>query len=269
MGEHEGRVALITGGSRGIGRDTAFVIAREGGAVIVAGSSPDHSRRTANEIRAIGGIADWVAADLRDPDAPATIVAAAVSAFGRLDTLVTSAGVQRYGTASTTQPDLWDEVQDINVKAAFLTCRSALPHLRESDTGSIVIVSSVQATATQSNVAAYTASKGALIALARAIAVDEAPHGVRVNSVSPGSVDTPMLRSAADLHARATEADAAELISQWGAAHPLGRVARGEEVGEVISFLASPRASFVTGAEVRVDGGLLAQLGASLPEGRS
>jgi NAD(P)-dependent dehydrogenase (short-subunit alcohol dehydrogenase family) len=269
VGEHQGRVALITGGSRGIGRDTAFVIAREGGAVMIAGSSPDHSRRTADDIRQTGGVADWVAADLRDSAAPDKLVTAAVSAFGRLDTLVTSAGVQRYGTAITTSAALWDEVQDINVKAAFLTCRSALPHLRENGSGSIVIVSSVQATATQSNVAAYTASKGALVALARALAVDEAQYGVRVNSVSPGSVDTPMLRSAAELHARATGADAAELVSQWGAAHPLGRVARGEEVGEVISFLASPRASFVTGTDVRVDGGLLAQLGASLPEDRS
>ena len=152
------------------------------------------------------------------------------------------------------------------MKGVFLAARAALPHLRRSARGSVVIVSSVQALATQADVAAYTASKGALNALARSMAIDEAAHGVRVNTVCPGSVDTPMLRAfgrrcSATAHRRARSATVAE----WGRSHPLGRVAQPSEIAEVISFLASPRASFMTGEDIRVDGGLLAGLAVALP----
>jgi NAD(P)-dependent dehydrogenase (short-subunit alcohol dehydrogenase family) len=191
-------------------------------------------------------------------------VGIATAEFGRLDTLVTCAGIQRYGDAVATSEETWDEVFDVNVKGVFLAAHAALPHLRTGPAGSIVIISSAQATATQNQVVAYTASKGALVALARAMAVDEAEFGVRVNSVSPGSVDTPMLRASAALFGDG--ADGAEaVVATWGTAHPLGRVAKASEVGEVVSFLASPRASFVTGADVRVDGGLLARIAAPLP----
>ena len=128
-----------------------------------------------------------------------------------------------------------------------------------------MIVSSVQALATQTDVAAYTATKGALNALARSMAIDEAAHGVRVNAVCPGSVDTPMLRHSAGLFSDGTP-DGIELtVAGWGRSHPLGRVAQPSEVAEVICFLASPRASFVTGEDIRVDGGLLAGLAVALP----
>jgi NAD(P)-dependent dehydrogenase (short-subunit alcohol dehydrogenase family) len=128
------------------------------------------------------------------------------------------------------------------------------------------MVSSAQATATQKQVAAYTASKGALVALTRSMAVDEADYGVRVNSVSPGSVDTPMLRASAASFSDGSEAGTPHVIDSWGAAHALGRVATIAEVGEVVSFMTSPRASFVTGTEVCVDGGLLAQIAVALPK---
>ena len=117
----------------------------------------------------------------------------------------------------------------------------------------------MQATASQANVVAYTASKGALVALARAMAIDEAGYGVRVNSVSPGSVDTPMLRASAAMFSDGTPDAVERTVATWGSAHALGRVATLDEVGAVISFIASPRASFVTGADIRVDGGLLAR----------
>lgn len=261
--EHDGRVAMVTGGSQGIGRGVAMELARQGSAVIVHGQTQD----LAAETRDSGGRAAAVWGPIEDARTSRAATELAIAQYGRLDTLVTSAGIQRYGDVASTSDEAWDEVFNVNVKGVFLAARFALPHLRQSPAGSVVIVASVQATATQNQVAAYTASKGALLALTRAMAVDEAVHGVRVNSVSPGSVDTPMLRtSAAALFGDGSEQSAERILANWGTAHPLGRIAKPSEIGEAISFLTSPRASFVTGADIRVDGGLLARIAAPLPD---
>jgi NAD(P)-dependent dehydrogenase (short-subunit alcohol dehydrogenase family) len=266
VGEHEGRVAWVTGGSQGIGKAAALELARQGSAVIVHGLTQDSAQQVADEIVGGGGRAIATSGEIDDPTTSELAAASALTHFGRLDTLVTSAGIQRYGDVPSTSAEDWDEVFAVNVKGAFLAAKFALPHIRRSPAGSVVIVASVQGTATQNRVAAYTASKGALLALARAMAVDEAEFGVRVNTVSPGSVDTPMLRASAASFADGSNQSVDRVLAQWGTAHPLGRIARPSEIGEVISFLASPRASFVTGADIRVDGGLLARLAAPLPE---
>jgi NAD(P)-dependent dehydrogenase (short-subunit alcohol dehydrogenase family) len=265
MGEHDGRVALVTGASQGIGRAAALALAHQGSAVVVHGLTEDLAAQVADMIVGNGGRAVARSGPIDDPQTSRSAVEAALEHFGRLDTLVTSAGIQRYGDVPSTSAETWDEVFNVNVKGVFLAASLALPYLRQADAGSIVIVASVQATATQNRVAAYTASKGALLSLARSMAVDEAGHGVRVNSVSPGSVDTPLLRAAAAGFSGGVADRAEQILAEWGAGHPLGRIAHASEVGEVISFLASPRASFVTGTDVRVDGGLLAQLGAPIP----
>lgn len=266
MGEHEGRVALVTGGSQGIGRGVALVLARQGSTVVVHGQTQDLAEETAAEIIAAGGQASAVSGPIDDPETSRSAVKHTVARHGRLDTLVTSAGIQRYGDAVSTSEESWDEVFDVNVKGVYLTAHVALPHLRQSPAGSVVIISSAQATASQNQVVAYTASKGALVAMTRAMSLDEAEYGVRVNAVSPGSVDTPMLRKSAAMFSDGTEHGVEAVLANWGTAHALGRVATAAEVGEVVSFLTSPRASFVTGTEVRVDGGLLARIAAPLPE---
>jgi NAD(P)-dependent dehydrogenase (short-subunit alcohol dehydrogenase family) len=200
-----------------------------------------------------------------DPATSEAAVAVALEEFGRLDHLVTSAGIQRYGDIVSTSEQGWDEVFDVNVKGVYLAAHAAVPHIRATG-GSVTIISSVQAIANQNQVAAYAASKGALNALCRAMAVDEAAYGVRVNAVCPGSVDTPMLRSAAADFSDGTTTGIEAVLAFWGTSHPLGRVAQASEIGQVVVFLASERASFVTGAELRVDGGLLCRIAAPLPD---
>jgi NAD(P)-dependent dehydrogenase (short-subunit alcohol dehydrogenase family) len=263
--DHAGSVALVTGGSSGIGRAVAELLAAAGASVAVCSVDAGEADAVAGAITGQGRTAVPVVADVRDPGSVAAAVQATVTAFGSLDTLVTAAGIQSYGTATDTDDAAWDEVFAVNVRGVFLAVRAALPHLRRSARGAIVIISSVQALATQAGVTAYAASKGALNAMTRSLAVDEAAHGVRVNAVCPGSVDTPMLRASARRFSDGTARGAEHTVAEWGRSHPLGRVARPAEVAEVVGFLASPRASFVTGEDIRVDGGLLAGLAVTLP----
>ncbi|KRC59252.1 hypothetical protein ASE14_15940 [Agromyces sp. Root81] len=261
---HDGRVVLVTGGSQGIGRGIAETFAREGASVVVHGLTADYVDETVELIRAAGGTAVGTFGPIDEEQTSATAVALALETFGRLDHLVTAAGIQRYGDIVSTSVATWDEVFAVNVRGVFLAAHATLPEIRRN-AGTVTIISSVQATATQASVAAYTASKGALNALCRAMAVDEAEYGVRVNSIAPGSVDTPMLRHSAAMWSDGTPAGVEQTIADWGTSHALGRVAQPSEIGTAASFLASDAASFVTGAELRVDGGLLARIATTLP----
>ena len=259
-GELGGQAAVVTGASSGIGRAAAVELARAG-AGVVACALPDDALEEARAALAAEGV-ELVAADVTRSGEVEAVVDAAVARHGRLDILVNSVGIQRYGTVTETDDATWDAVLATNLTSMFHAARAAVPHLRATGGGAIVNVSSVQAFVAQTGAVAYVASKGAINAFTRALAVDHAPEGIRVNAVCPGSVDTTMLRWAAGLHADERGSDA--LLAEWGAAHPLGRLARPEEVAAVIRFLAGPGASFVTGECMKVDGGLLAQAGVRL-----
>jgi NAD(P)-dependent dehydrogenase (short-subunit alcohol dehydrogenase family) len=264
VAELEEKVAIVTGGSLGIGRATARRLGEGGAAVVLCGHDDASVEDAIAELSSAGLEVDGRRADVSSADDVEQLVRFAVERYGGVDILANSAGIQRYGTVVDTSEGLWDEVLAVNLKSMFLTAKHCVPELRRRGGGAIINVASVQAFASQRGVVAYAASKGGVVALTKAIAVDHAAENIRCNVVCPGSVDTPMLRSAADQFKGAKSRD--ETISAWGHVHPLGRVARPDEVAEVIAFLAGDRASFVTGAEVKVDGGLLARIAVVLPE---
>jgi NAD(P)-dependent dehydrogenase (short-subunit alcohol dehydrogenase family) len=262
--EFRGKVAVVAGGGAGIGLAAARKLAQEGASVVICSDREDQTTQAAGGLSEENLEVRGMRADVTSSADMKGLVDFAVEAYGGLDVLVNSAGVQRYGTVADTEESVWDEVLGVNLKGIYLASRYAIPEMRERGGGAIVNVSSVQAIASQRGVAAYTASKGGINALTRAMALDHAHENIRVNAVCPGSVDTPMLRWAADLFKGEDTVEAT--VEDWGRMHPLGRVARPEEIAEVICFLASPKASFVTGADYKVDGGLLAALGVRLPE---
>jgi NAD(P)-dependent dehydrogenase (short-subunit alcohol dehydrogenase family) len=264
MAEFSGKVAIVAGGALGIGRAAARKLAAGGASVVICSDREDQVERTVEELRGEDLEVRGTRADVTSAADMRSLVDSAVDLYGGVDVLVNSAGVQRYGTVVETEEDVWDEVLDVNLKGIYLASRHAIPQMRQRGGGAIVNVSSVQAFASQTRVAAYTASKGAINALTRAMALDHAQENIRVNAVCPASVDTPMLRWSANLFKGDKSVE--ETLEDWGKMHPLGRVARPEEVAEVIGFLASPRSSFVTGGDYKVDGGMLAALGVTLPE---
>jgi NAD(P)-dependent dehydrogenase (short-subunit alcohol dehydrogenase family) len=255
-----GAVSIVMGGSTGIGLAAARCLARHGSAVEIAAHDEASVTEAVTQLRADGHEAHGTVLDVARPEQVEGLFAEITARHGRLSVLVNSAGIQRYGTAETTPVAVWDEVLDVNVRGMFLTVKHAVPLMRRNGGGAIVNVASAQATASQRNVVAYTASKGAIVAMTRAMAIDHAPDGIRVNSVSPGSIDTPMLRQSAR-----EGGDEDTVIAQWGANHPLGRVGTPVEVADAILFLVSPLSGFVTGTELRVDGGLLAAVAVQAP----
>lgn len=249
--EFEGKTAFVTGGAMGIGGAVAELLAERGANVAIVDRAASEAKALAERL---GKRAIAIVADVSSSDEVKTAIEKVVNTFGGLDIVSNNAGIQRYGTVETTTEAGWNEVMDVNLKSVFLVCHHAIEHLRARK-GAVVNMASVQSFATQRGVAAYTTGKHALIGLTRSMALDFAADGVRVNAVAPGSVDTPMLRWAVG-----QDANPEALMKAVLKMHPMGRIAQPREIAEAVAFLASPRASFVTGATLVVDGGLLLPL---------
>lgn len=252
MTHGEGKNTIIFGGSSGIGLATALFLSERGARVTVASNQPPGPEDDVSQMT-------WIDCDvMRSEDIEAAVNGAAKN--GPIDWLVYSAGIQRYGSVVETSEKVWDEVHSVNVRGAFLASHFAIPRMRTG--GAIVLVSSVQGVAVQQGVAAYAASKGALNTLTHSMALDHAAAGIRVNAVLPGTVDTPMVRASAEKFRGNDTVES--ILSQWGAFHPLNRVAQPIEIARAIAFLLSDDASFITGALLTADGGLLSQLSVKL-----
>jgi NAD(P)-dependent dehydrogenase (short-subunit alcohol dehydrogenase family) len=254
-----GKLAIVTGGGSGIGFASAFTLACQGATVVLFGIPRELLSSAVQRLRAEGLDAYSVVGDVSDSASVRALVAEVLESHHRLDIIVNSAAIQPYGTVQTTSETDWDRVLAVNLKGVYLTAHYGIPAMKRVGGGAIVNVASVQGIACQENVAAYAASKGAVLALTRAMALDHARDGIRVNAVCPGAIDTPMLRlCAAQNKGTKTEDD---VIKEWGLSHPLGRVGKPEEVGALVAFLCGPSSGFCTGGEYKVDGGLLAKLG--------
>ncbi len=247
------KTAVVTGAATGIGAATALAFATEGAQVVLADINQAALAACVESIQADGGKAIAVQTDVSRSSQVQRMVEAAVEAFGGIDCLVASAGIQTYGTVVSTDEDTWERTLAINAKGVYLAAKYCIPQMVKAGGGAIVNVASVQGLFSQPNVAAYSASKGAVIAMTRTMALDHAADNIRANSLCPGSVDTPMLRDSAHLF---NPADPGGAIKDWGGLHALGRVAQPAEMAQVALFLCSEAASFITGAAIVADGGL-------------
>jgi NAD(P)-dependent dehydrogenase (short-subunit alcohol dehydrogenase family) len=242
------RVALVTGGGSGIGAAAARCFARQKTAVAVVGRRPEKLDETVRAVRAGGGMAMAIPADLGDPAAPERIVAAVIKEWGRLDVLVNCAAAIKHLPIDQASRELFDEHIAVNLRAPYFLIKAALPYLRRSGSAAVINISSSSGSLAIPGQSMYGMSKAALEYQTRSLAAELAPQGIRVNAIAPGPVDTP-------IHLSWAGDDVAGAYERMKREVPLGRMGTAEELGAWIVWLASPEASFVTGAVIPVDGG--------------
>ena len=252
----DGKVVVVTGGGSGIGEACVREFAARKATVAMVDRKPDGGDRILAELKQQGAAIEYFRADLSSNAEVERLIPEIVSRFGGIDVLINNAGIQRFGDAASITEEQWDEVMDANVKTVFLVSKYTIPEMIKRGGGAIVNTGSVQAVTAQRNSAAYVTSKHAVLGLTRSLALDYGKQNIRVNCVLPGAIDTPMLRWAASL-----DENPQRVLDGCDQLHIRGKMGRPEEVARVIVFLASDLASFMTGAGVAVDGGLLVPAG--------
>ncbi|MPZ66513.1 MAG: glucose 1-dehydrogenase [Pseudonocardiaceae bacterium] len=250
-----GRGAVITGAGSGIGLAAAHLFVAEGSAVAVLDRDPIRVKEAVEQLQAAGGRAMGAAVDISSPDQVQAGVADVVAEFGKIDVLFNNAGADAFGSVVTSSLEDWDRCFSVNARGTFLVSQAVIPHMTD-DGCAIVNTASICGLVGVPNYSAYSASKGAVIALTRAMAIDFAPQGIRVNVICPGAVYTPMLEPLMEARGKGDRsAGVAATINK----HPLGRLGTPEEIARVALFLACDDSSFMTGTVVTADGGVTAQ----------
>lgn len=250
MGKLDNKCAIVTGGASGIGLATAQLLAEEGAAVVIADINTEQGKQAEQKINAAGGVAIFVQCDVAHAADCQRTVQTAVEKFGRLDIVYNNAGIIRRANVIETTEDEWDRVMDVNVKSIFLMSKYAVPEIVKQGGGSIVNTGSGWGIKGGRNAVSYCASKGAVVNMTRAMAIDHGPQNIRVNCICPGDTDTPMLRNEAKQLGQAEDKFLAE-----AAVRPLNRYAQPIEIAQSVLYLVSDAASYVTGAVLAVDGG--------------
>ena len=250
----EGKVAVVTGAGQGIGEAVARRFATEGAIVVAAHRTEESGNRLVESIRSAGGEATFIATDVTRAEDVERLARATEGQFGRVDVLCNNAGVGLIRSVVESTEEEYDYVMDVNVRGVFLCCKHFIPAMLAQESGSVINMASVASFVGFPRDAAYCASKGALVMLTRQLAVDYSQGGVRVNAICPGFIDTPQLQ-----YYVAEQDDPDAALAEVAALHPIGRVGEPDEVAAAAVFLASDEASFITGASLVVDGGLLTQ----------
>jgi len=250
MGMLEGKVAVITGGASGMGAGTARVMVRKGCKVVLADLNEGLLASLCDELG--HDVSHPVVCDISDPDQAAALIETAVARFGKLDALFNNAGIAGMGSVAETDLDTWRRVINVDLNSIYYVSRAAIPHLKAAGKGAIINSASVSGMFGDYGMASYSAAKGGVVNLTRNMALDLALDGVRVNCICPGAIDTPLFSGIKDVPG---------LCEAFVAAVPMKRLGHINEIGEVVAFLASDAASYVTGAIMPVDGGLTSRTG--------
>jgi NAD(P)-dependent dehydrogenase (short-subunit alcohol dehydrogenase family) len=249
----EGKVALVTGAGRGIGRAIALVLARSGARVAVNALHPERAEKVAREVQELSAKAMAVPADVSVRGEVKAMVERVISEWGGLDILVNNAGIIMVSPLKDMPEDLWDRVLDVNLKGIYLCSHYAIPHMVRKGWGRIINIASIASFMVLAGRGAYAASKGGVVQLTRVMAVELAKHGVTVNAVAPGFIETDMVKE----RVREGALDLKRLLGRI----PVGRMGDPFEIAKVVAFLASDDASYITGTTLVVDGGFMAYMG--------
>ena len=248
------KVALITGGSLGLGKATAILFAKEGAKVIITGRTESKLLDTVEEAKQHGVEIDHLVGDVSDEQRTIETVQHIIDKYGKIDILFNNAGILHSAVTHETDTETWDKIFDINVKGTYLMSKHVIPHMLEKNYGCIVNNSSVVGLKAVPGIAAYNATKGAVTQLTRSMALEYAQQGIRVNAVCPGTIDTPMVDGLLD---NMPDRDGAEEL--FKSFHPMGRFGTADEIAHAVLFLCDDNVSFMTGNMLSVDGGWIAK----------
>ncbi len=260
--ENRDKVVIVTGGAKGIGRAITLAFSAEGAKVATVDVDVPAGAEVSQMAQNNAGAVQFYHADVSKAMECAELVKRVVATWGQVDVLCNNVGIQptdSYMRAHEMPEEMWDRILDVNLKSAFLMCKYVIPHMQASGGGVIINTASVQGLMSANQVPAYAASKGGMLSLTRNLCLDYAVDNIRVVAVNPGTVDTPLVAEAAAAIIGEGVSSLEELRKEWSECHPIGRIAQPFEIANVVTFLATDRASFMTGSYVNVDGGMMAK----------